>query len=132
MKSYDYRNYIYLRIPKDEYKKFEEELKPYRIDYKYANSSKAISARGVAKNRKRKNIEKIYKTIKNYYFNNLFTQETLTKADIAKITGLSYKTIYNLGKQLNLDSFLKRLQKGDKDALLDLELLLQREYNISL
>ena len=134
MKSYDYKNYTYLRIPKEEFERLVKDypfLNEYKIDYDDKQLSKRVAAKQVAKNRKITSVAKIYKVLKNYYFNNLFKGEKdITITDLSKIAGLAYMTTWRYWKELELDKWIERFKREGKDALFDFEIFLQNKYDL--
>ncbi len=136
MKSYDYKNYTYLRIPKEEFERLIKDypfLKEYKIDYDDKQLSKRVAAKQVAKNKKITSVVKIYKVLKNYYFNSLFKGEKdITITDLSKIAGLSYMTTWRYWKELELDKWIERFKREGKDALFDFEIFLQSKYDLFL
>ena len=135
----DHKNFIFIKIPKQIWEEkinnkeglTFEELKEYRREYEYKNIEKKYAARKVAANRKKENIKKICRTLKNYYFNNLFySQEDITRKQLSKLTSISYRRIIDLWKELELDKWIERFKREGKDALFDFEIFLQNKYDL--
>jgi len=123
MKKEDYKDYVYLRIPKTEYDKIinkekkvtKEDIEGWRFNYELKQSEKASYARRAHKIKKAKTIQKIYKALENYY-TGLFKQEKeLTAYKLSKIAKINYRTAKKFFEEHNLNDWLKRFEANPQD-----------------
>ena len=127
----DYKDYIYIRIPKDEYKAIIEEkrkvsaddIETWRFNYEIKQSTKTKGARKAAKTKEYRTVSKIYKALENYYTNLLFDGEHITIYKLAKLAKVSYPTAKKFWYQYNLDKWLENFKHKKQEALKDFKLI---------
>lgn len=118
------KNYIYLRIKKDEWEKLIQEecipsilLKKWREEYKIKNINRRSSAEWANKIKQKTVLEKIAKVL-DTYVNGLFTEDpkNLTTYKLAKIAGINYLTAKKYWEKEGLkEKFLKDPAKTLKE-----------------
>ena len=130
MKKQDYKDYIYLRIPKEEYKRIIEEkrkittkeIEEWRFNYELKQSKKNTKRANEIK--KYRTAKKIYEALENYYLN-LFTseEENLTIYKLAKLAGVSYPTAKKFWQTHNLSSWIQNFKYKKQEALNDFKII---------
>ena len=123
-KKQDYKDYIYLRIPKEEYKKIIEkkrkittkEIEEWRFNYELKQSKKNTKRANEIK--KYRTAKKIYEALENYYLN-LFTseKENLTIYKLAKLAKVSYPTAKKFWQTHNLSYWIQNFKYKKQEAL---------------
>jgi len=131
----DYKDYVYLRIPKSEYNKIingemkvtKNDIENWRFDYELKQSNKTAYAKRANKIKTARIVQKIYKVLENYY-TGLFKQEKeLTAYKLSKLAKINYRTAQKFFKEHNLDDWIKRFEK-DPQALKEFKVKELSEY----
>jgi len=130
MKKQDYKDYIYLRIPKEEYeaifqgkkKVTKNNIEEWRFNYELKQSKKNTKRANEIK--KYKTAKKIYEALENYYLN-LFTseEENLTIYKLAKLARVSYQTAKKFWQTHNLSSWEQNFKYKKQEALHDFKII---------
>ena len=122
----DYKDYVYLRIPKTEYNKIisedkrvtKEDIEAWRFDYELKQSNKSAYAKRANKIKTARIIQKIYKTLENYYLG-LFRDEKkeLTAYRLSKLAKINYRTAKKFFEEHNLKEWLPRFETSPQEEL---------------
>jgi len=125
-KKEDYKEFVYIRIPKDEYDKImaeeikvtKHDIKGWRFDYEVKQSEKASYARRANKIKKARIVQKIYKSLEDYYLG-LFKDEKkeLTAYKLSKLAKVNYRTAKKFFEEHNLQEWLPQFEKDPQKAL---------------
>ena len=126
-KKYDYKNYVYLRIPKEEYEDIIKnqkqvsyiDLEYWHKTYKLKNIHKTIKAEWANIQKKKKVLEKIYTALEMWY-NGLFKDDTkdLTSYQLAKLAGVNYLTARKYWEE---EKWKEKFKQNASKALKDLK-----------
>ena len=135
--KYDYKNYIYLRIPISEYNEImqgkkrlrKDDFKRWVDDYFYRQAEKRAYARIANDKKTAKTIKKLYKALEDYYIG-LFSEEEkeLSINKLAKLAGVNYRTASKFWKENNLQDWLPKF-KEDFNSLRQFYYQLTSKYN---
>jgi len=138
-KKEDYKDYVYLRIPKDEYKKIidgqkkitSQKLKEWRYDYELKQSSKTQSAKKAHKIKKARTIQKIYKALENYYLG-LFQDEKkeLTPYKLSKLAKVNFRTAKKFWEEHKLSEWVEKFKLNPQQYLKEFKIQEIGEYFI--
>lgn len=128
-KESDYKDFVYLRIPKSNWEEWEKKekqgkapstsfgkLKAYRIDYEWKIEKKKRSAKEATRIKKARTDMKIYKTLERLYSSLLKTNDEITPYKLAKEAGVSYPKAKKFWEENCLDIWIKDFKK-DSGAL---------------
>ena len=125
-KKEDYKEFVYIRIPKDEYDKImaeeikvtKHDIKGWRFDYEVKQSEKASYARRANKIKKARIVQKIYKSLEDYYLS-LFKDEKkeLTAYKLSKLAKVNYRTAKKFFEEHKLDSWIKKFEENPSEEL---------------
>jgi len=129
MKKFDYHDYEYIRIPKELWKKWEEELKKeenFKVDFKTLKAGKISynlkiekkqkAANEASKIRKARSDMKIYSTFERIY-NSLLkdtTAQIKNPNQLAKEAKVGYPKAKKFWDEYNLDYWLPKFEKNPK------------------
>jgi hypothetical protein len=130
-RKYDYKNYVYLRIPIMEYNEImqgkkrlrKSDLESWREDYEYKQAERRAYARIANKKKITKTIKKLYRALEDYYAG-LFKEDNkrLNPNRLAKLAGVNYRTASKFWKMHKLDDWLERFEKNPIDELRNFKL----------
>ena len=133
----DYKDYVYLRIPKSEYNKIvsgdkrvtKEDIKAWRFDYELKQSNKSAYAKRANQIRTARIIQKIYKILENYYLG-LFRNEEkeLTAYRLSKLAKINYRTAKRFFEEHNLKEWLQKFEKDPQNSLKEFKVKELSEY----
>ena len=119
----DYKEYVYLRIPKAEYNKIvsgdkrvtKEDIEAWRFNYELKQSNKTAYAKRANKIKTARIVQKIYKVLENYY-TGLFKQEKeLTAYRLSKLAKINYRTAKRFFEEHNLKEWLPRFETNPQE-----------------
>jgi len=123
----DYKDYIYIRIPKEDYEYIIKnkkqvsyvDLEDWHKNYKFKNIRKKISAEWANIQKKKKVLEKIYNAL-DIYYNGLFKEDTkaLTSYRLAKLAGVNYLTARKYWEE---EGWKENFKKDYRKALTELK-----------
>jgi len=129
-KESDYKDFIYLRIPKEKWQEWKEKelkgktssisfgkLKAYRIDYEWKMKKKKQSANEATRIKKARADMKIYKALERLYSSLLKTDNEITPYKLAKEAGVSYPKAKKFWNEHNLDIWIKSFEEDSIEAL---------------
>jgi len=126
----DYKNYIYFKIPKEEFERLKkealenekgrykklisfDELMDYYYLYKGKIEGKEKGAKLAHRIKKAKTNMNIYKALENYY-TGLFRENTrLTPYRLSKLSKTHYQTAKRFWNEYNLDYWIKEFEKDN-------------------
>ena len=136
MKKEDYKDYVYIRIPKSEYKEIIEnkrkitksDLESWRFNYELKQSEKIAYAKRANKIKQARVVQKIFKTLENY-FTGLFTEtQELTPYRLSKLANVNYRTAKNFYKKHNLNTWIKEFKQKKDVALREFKIKELSDY----
>jgi len=133
MKKESYKDFVYLKIPKDEWEKIEkfalekgkhakqlsyDDLIRYKFAYELGIESKQISASEATRRKKAKKDIQIYQALENY-FTGLFRSEfeRINPYKLSKIAKINYRTAKRFWEEYNLDKWIIEFEKSPNEAL---------------
>ena len=135
--KYDYKNYIYLRIPISEYNEIMEgkkrlkkvDFKRWVDDYYYKQVEKRAYARIANDKKTAKTIKKLYKALEDYY-TGLFRddEKELSINKLSKLAGVNYRTASKFWRENNLQDWLSKF-KENSDELRNFYYQLTKKYS---
>ena len=121
--KYDYKDYVYLRIPITEYNEIMEgkinfdktDLKRWIEDYYYKQTEKRVYAKIANHKKTAKTIKRLYKALEDYY-TGLFKEDEkeLSINKLAKLAGVNYRTASKFWKENNLQEWLPKFKNIDE------------------
>ncbi|MEO1923352.1 MAG: hypothetical protein ABGX25_02390 [Nautiliaceae bacterium] len=130
MKKESYKDFVYLKIPKDEWEQIEktalkkgkhikqlsyDDLIRYKFAYELGIESKQISASEAHRRKKAKKDMQIYKTLENY-FTGLFKSELehINPYKLSKLAKVNYRTAKRFWEEYNLDYWIPKFEKNSE------------------
>jgi len=130
MKKESYKDFIYLKIPKDEWEKIEktalekgkhikqlsyENLLEYKFAYELWIENKQISASEASRRKKSKKDIQIYQTLESF-FTGLFKSELehINPYKLSKLAKVNYKTAKRFWNEYNLNYWIPKIEKDSK------------------
>jgi len=133
MKKETYKDFVYLKIPKDEYEKLLaigaekgtkkkvisiDDLTRWKIIYRLGIENKENSALEARRRKKAKKDIQIYQVLENY-FTGLFKSELehINAYKLSKLAKVNYRTVKRFWEDYNLDYWLKEFEKRGNEAL---------------
>ena len=135
--KYDYKDYVYLRIPISEYNEIMQGKKRLRKadflrwveDYYYKQVEKRAYARIANDKKTAKTIKKLYKALEDYY-TGLFRddEKELSINKLSKLAGVNYRTASKFWKENNLQDWLSKF-KENSDELRNFYYQLTKKYS---
>ena len=136
----DYKDYIYIRIPKNEYEAIMkgkkrvsvDDIEEWRFNYELKQSTKIKGAKRAAKTKEYRAISKMFKALENYYNSLLFDGEHITPYKLAKLSRVSYPTAKKFWNKYNLDTWKENFKYKKQEALNDFKLIELAEILIAL
>jgi len=136
--KYDYKDYVYLRIPITEYNEImqgkkrlrKSYLESWRKDYEYKQVEKRAYARVANQKKIANTIKKLYKALENYYLG-LFGEEKkeLSINKLSKLAGVNYRTASKFWKENNLSEWLIKFEEDPVDELRNFYYQLTTKYD---
>ncbi len=127
----DHKDYIYIRIPKEEYEKImqnnkrvtKKDLEAWRYDYELKQSTKIKGAKKASRIKKYRAVSKMYKALEDYYNSLLYDEKHITPYKLAKLAKVSYPTAKKFWEQYNLDRWKENFKYKKQEALNDFKLI---------
>ena len=133
MKKESYKDFVYLKIPKDEYEKLLaigaekgtkkklisiDDLTRWEIIYRLGIENKEISASEARRRKKAKKDIQIYQTLEKF-LTGLFKSELehINAYKLSKLAKVNYRTAKRFWEDYNLDYWLKEFEKRGSEAL---------------
>ena len=133
MKKENYKDFVYLKISKDEYEKLLslgaekgtktklisiDDLTRWEISYRLDIENKQNSAIEAHRRKKAKKDIQIYKTLENYY-TGLFKNELerLNAYKLSKLAKINYRTAKRFWEDYNLNYWVKEFERRGSEAL---------------
>jgi len=133
MKKETYKDFVYLKISKDEYEKLLslgakkgtktklisiDDLTRWEISYRLDIENKQNSAIEAHRRKKAKKDIQIYQTLENYY-TGLFKNELerLNAYKLSKLAKINFRTAKRFWEDYNLDYWIKEFEKRGSEAL---------------
>ena len=133
MKKENYKDFVYLKISKDEYEKLLslgakkgtktklisiDDLTRWEISYRLDIENKQNSAIEAHRRKKAKKDIQIYQTLENYY-TGLFKNELerLNAYKLSKLAKVNFRTARRFWEDYNLDYWVKEFEKKGSEAL---------------
>ena len=133
MKKETYKDFVYLKISKDEYEKLLslgakkgtktklitiDDLTRWEISYRLDIENKQNSAIEAHRRKKAKKDMQIYKILENYY-TGLFKRELehINAYKLSKLAKVNFRTAKRFWEEYNLDYWVKEFEKRGSDAL---------------
>jgi len=121
----DYKDYVYLRIPKTEYEKIidglicidKSDIEAWRSDYELAQSLKKAYANRANKIRSRRLLDKIYKAVEDYYLGLFKPEKELTVYKLSKLAKIHYQTAVKYWDMLNMQSWIEKIKRDPTSNL---------------
>ncbi|EDM22954.1 hypothetical protein [Caminibacter mediatlanticus] len=115
--KYDYVNYIYIRIPINEYKKYEKhkdcipfhKIREWRFDYDLKQKTKKEGIKIAQLSKKEKAERKILDFLENYYGGLLKEDNIISISKLAKKSGVHYNTAKKFAEKYNLERWIEYL-----------------------
>jgi len=130
-KTYDYKKYVYLKIPKERYEEIiknkhtvtSSEVEEWRYIYKDKLFEKKAGANTANKVKQKRILEKILKTLKDIKYNLLLKEEDkkdLSAYKLAKLANINYLT----AKKYWTEELKERWQKNPDEAILSVKIMM--------
>ena len=133
MKKETYKDFVYIKIPKDEYEKLLklgakkgtktkvisiDDLTRWEINYRLDIENKQNSAIEAHRRKKAKKDIQIYQTLENY-FTGLFKSELehINAYKLSKLAKINYRTAKRFWDDYNLDYWIKEFEKRGSKTL---------------
>ena len=133
MKKETYKDFVYLKIPKDEYEKLLaigsekgtkkkvisiDDLTRWEIIYRLGIENKEISALEARRRKKAKKDIQIYQTLEKF-LTGLFKSELehINIYKLSKLAKVNYRTAKRFWEDYNLDYWIKEFEKRGSEAL---------------
>jgi hypothetical protein len=124
---HDYHDYIYLRIPIEDWEQWIEEekeeknvkvdfkqLKAYRLFYQDKMENKAKSANKASLIKKARANLKIFRVLRDYYSGLFGFDKDITPYRLAKESGVSYPKVKKFWDNYNLDVWIDEFKSNQK------------------
>ena len=132
----DYKNYVYVRIPKEEYQAIMEgkrkisknDLEVWRFEYEIKQVDKVVSAKRANKKKVARTIQKIYKTLEDYYAGLFKEEKELTPYRLAKLSKVHYTTARKFWDKHNLNEWIKKFKENPIQELRNFKIEELSEY----
>jgi len=130
-KKEDYKKYVYVRIPVEEYQEIIQgkkkitkgDLEAWRFSYDLKQSEKKAYARRASKIKQKKTILKLLKALENYYLGLFKEEKELNLSRLAKLAKVNYKTASKFWKEHNLQEWIPRFEKEPIEALKEFKII---------
>ena len=133
MKKESYKDFVYLKIPKNEYEKLLslgaekgtktkvlsiDDLTRYELAYRMDIENKQNSAIEAHRRKKAKKDMQIYQTLENF-FTGLFKSELerLNAYKLSKLAKVNFRTAKRFWEDYNLDYWVKEFERRGNEAL---------------
>jgi len=130
-KKEDYKKYVYVRIPVEEYQEIIQgkkkitkgDLEAWRFSYEIKQSDKIAYARRAARIKQKKTILKLLKALEDYYTGLFKEEKELNPSQLAKLANVNYKTASKFFKEHNLQEWIPKFEKEPTEALKEFKIL---------
>jgi len=130
-KKEDYKKYVYVRIPIEEYEEIMQgkkkitkgDLEAWRFSYDLKQSEKQAYARRAARIKQKKTILKLLKALENYYTGLFKEEKELNPNKLAKLASVNYKTANKFWKEHNLQQWIPKFEENPQQALKDFKII---------
>jgi len=115
-----YKDYIYLRIPKEKWEKIiegeflpsKEDLKAYRFNYELNQLERRANAKRANKIKRKKTLLKIIEALE-YYYGGLFKEEKkLTPYKLSQIAKVDFRTAKKFWERYEFDEWIEEFIKN--------------------
>jgi len=128
----DYKDFVYIRIPRSVYEDIIEnnrklsaiDLKLYRYDYLDKHFNKRLASEKARKAKERKTTLRILKTLENYYLG-LFREQNkpLSIYTLSKLSKVNYRTAKRFFEKYNLKEWIPRFENNPQNALKEFKII---------
>ena len=130
-KKEDYKKYVYVRIPIEEYEEIIQgkkkitkgDLEAWRFSYDLKQSEKQAYARRAARIKQKKTILKILRILENYYLGLFKEEKKLNPSRLAKLAKVNYKTASKFWKEHNLQEWISKFEENPQEALKEFKII---------
>jgi len=130
-KKEDYKKYVYVRIPIEEYQEIIEgkkritkgDLEAWRFSYDLKQSEKQAYARRAARIKQKKTILKLLKALENYYTGLFKEEKKLNPSQLAKLANVNYKTANKFWKEHNLQEWISKFKDNPQNTLKEFKII---------
>jgi len=130
-KKEDYKKYVYVRIPVEEYQEIIQgkkkitkgDLEAWRFSYDLKQSEKQAYARRASKIKQKKTIFKLLKALENYYLGLFKEEKKLNPSRLAKLAKVNYKTANKFFKEHKLQEWIPRFEKEPQNTLKEFKIV---------
>jgi len=130
-KKEDYKKYVYVRIPIEEYEEImqgkkkitKSDLEAWRFSYDLKQSEKQAYARRASKIKQKKTILKLLKALENYYTGLFKEEKALNPNQLAKLANVNYKTANKFWKEHHLQEWISKFEKNPANALKEFKII---------
>jgi len=130
-KKEDYKKYVYVRIPVEEYQEIlvgkkrvtKSDLEAWRFSYEIKQSDKIAYARRAARIKQKKTILKLLKALENYYLGLFKEEKKLNPSKLAKLAKVNYKTANKFWKEYHLQEWINKFEKHPQNALKEFKIV---------
>jgi len=130
-KKEDYKKYVYVRIPIEEYEEIIQgkkkitkgDLEAWRFSYDLKQSEKQAYARRASKIKQKKTILKLLKALENYYTGLFKEEKELNPNQLAKLANVNYKTANKFWKEHNLQEWIPKFEENPQEALKEFKII---------
>ena len=127
----DYKKYVYVRIPIEEYQEIIEgkkrvtksDLEAWRFHYEIKQSEKKAYAKRASKIKQKKTILKLLKALENYYTGLFKEEKKLNPSKLAKLANVNYKTANKFWKEYNLQEWISKFENNPNDTLKEFKII---------
>jgi len=127
-KMHDYHDYVYLRIPIEDWEEWVKEekegkdvkvdfkkLKAFRLYYQDKMENKVKSANRASKIKKARANLKIFRVLRDYYSGLFGSDKDITPYRLAKESGVSYPKVKKFWDDYNLDVWIDEFKSNQKN-----------------
>jgi len=130
-KKEDYKKYVYVRIPIEEYEEIMQgkkkitkgDLEAWRFSYDLKQNEKKAYARRASKIKQKKTILKLLKALENYYTGLFKEEKELNSSRLAKLAKVNYKTANKFWKEHHLQEWISKFENNPNDALKEFKII---------
>jgi len=130
-KKEDYKKYVYVRIPIEEYEEIIQgkkkitkgDLEAWRFSYDLKQNEKKAYAKRASKIKQRKTILKLLKSLESYYTGLFKEEKELNPNKLAKLASVNYKTASKFWKEYNLQEWISKFENDPANALKDFKII---------
>jgi len=130
-KKEDYKKYVYVRIPVEEYQEIIQskkkitkgDLEAWRFSYDLKQNEKKAYARHAARIKQKKTILKLLRALENYYTGLFKEEKKLNPSKLAKLAKVNYKTANKFWKEHNLQEWISKFENNPANALKEFKII---------